>query len=142
MASGFIVNTTKPALSDSAFVKVILAEHRTGTASDPRSNALPNASSMSQLDIRLTSWNGTATIDMYLTWDTGGDEPVSSKIETVSLTVGSTSSIGHTTVSLDKLFLGAPTGQTETGKVYLWSKLSVSDNTILDMARLHWHDKT
>ena len=141
MASGFIVNTTKPTLSTS-FTSVLLAEHRTGTASDVRSKALPNACSMSQLDVKLTSWNGSATFDAYLTWDSAGDEPVSSTVETVSLTVGSSGSIGHSTVSLDKLFLHAPTAQTATGKIYLWIKLSANANTVLDMARVHWHDKT
>lgn len=148
MASGFIVNTTKPTLttsypSPSGSDIVLLAEHRTGTASDARSRALPNASSLSQLDIRLTSWTSSVTLDCFLSWDTAGNDPVTSEILEVSLTESpSSSSIGHVTISLDKLFLAAPTGQTATGKVYLWVKLNSGSNVNLDMARLHWHDKT
>tara|TARA_R100001509_G_scaffold164722_1_gene143352 strand:- start:376 stop:804 length:429 start_codon:yes stop_codon:yes gene_type:complete len=142
MASGFIVNIETKALASSEFRATKLAELRTGATSDARSKALPNAASLSQLDVRMNPHAAGVTYDMFISWDSAGAEPVSSTVETVSLTmVPGSSTIGHTTVSLDKLFLGAPTPQTATGEVYLWVKPS-SDNVTLNMARIHWHDDT
>ena len=142
MASGFIVNIETKELSSSEFRATKLAELRSGATSDVRSKAVPNAASMSQLDVRMDPHAVGVTYDMFLSWDSVGEDPVTSTVETVSLTLkpGSTT-IGHTTVSLDKLFIAAPSGQTATGEVYLWVKPS-SDNVTLKMARLHWHDKT
>tara|TARA_R100001129_G_C5272515_1_gene234564 strand:- start:202 stop:630 length:429 start_codon:yes stop_codon:yes gene_type:complete len=142
MASGFIVNTTVLSPIPTTFDKVKLAEHRSGATSDVRSSALPNASSMSQLDLRITSY-GTETFDVFLSWDSDGREPITSMVEEVSLTsrVG-LSGVGHTVISMDKLFIAAPSAQTATGEIYLWIRASSGTQPVLDMARVHWHDET
>tara|TARA_R100000664_G_C2760052_1_gene150648 strand:- start:6120 stop:6548 length:429 start_codon:yes stop_codon:yes gene_type:complete len=142
MASGFVTNTAKTSISStSAFTSTLLAEQTTGTPSDARSKALPGSCSFSQLDIVFTSWaDATKTFDVYLTWDSAGDDPLTSKAESISVTEGGTSGTVHTVISLDKLFITAPSGQTTTGKCYLWIK--PGEACVVEKARLHWHDKT
>ena len=142
MASGFVTNTAQTSLSStSAFTSTLLAEQTTGTPSDARSRALPGSCSLSQLDLVFTSWADAAlTFEVYLTWDSAGDDPMTSKAESISVTAGGTSNTVHTVISLDKLFITAPSGQTTSGKCYLWIK--PGEACVLDKARLHWHDKT
>ena len=138
---GFITNTTRTSLtSTSQFASTLLAEQTSGTPSDARSRALPGACSFSQLDLVFSSWaTSTLTFDVYLTWDSAGDDPLTSKASSVAVTAGGTSNTVHTTISLDKLFITAPSGQTTTGKCYLW--VQPGEACVLEKARLHWHDQ-
>ena len=138
---GFITNTTQTSLGTGSFTTTLMAELTSGTPSDARSKALPGACSFSQLDLVFTSWADSAlTLDVYLTWDSAGDDPITSTASSVAVTAGGTSNTVHTTISLDKLFITAPSGQTTTGKCYLW--IQPGEACVLDKARLHWHDQT
>jgi hypothetical protein len=140
--AGFITNTAQTSLSStSAFTSTLLAEQTTGTPSDARSRALPSSASLSQLDLVFTSWADPAlTFEVYLTWDSAGNDPLTSKATSISVTEGGSAGTVHTVISLDKLFITAPSGQTATGKCYVWIK--PGEACVLDKARLHWHDKT
>ena len=142
MAQGFITNTTRTSLADSGFTLTLMAEQTSGTPSDARSKALPQACDFAQLDLAFSAVAdaSTFTFDVYLTWDSAGDNPLTSKAETVSSTAGGTSNTSHTVISLDRLFAVAPSGQTTAGKCYLW--IHPSEAVVLEMARLHWHDNS
>ena len=142
MASGFVTNTANTSISStSAFTSTLLAEQTTGSPSDARSKALPGSCSLAQLDLVFTSWaDATLTFDVYLTWDSAGDDPLTATAEGVTVTEGGTSGTVHTVISLDKLYINAPSGQTTTGKCYLWIK--PGEACVVDKARLHWNDKT
>jgi hypothetical protein len=142
MASGFVTNTANTSISStSAFTSTLLAEQTTGSPSDARSKALPGSCSLAQLDLVFTSWaDATKTFDVYLTWDSAGDDPLTATAEGVKVTEGGTSGTVHTVISLDKLYINAPSGQTTTGKCYLWIK--PGEACVVDKARLHWNDKT
>ena len=139
--AGFITNTAVTNItSTSAFTSTLLAEQTTGTPSDARSRAMPGACSLSQLDLVLTEYAGTGTIEVYMTWDSDGDDPLTSKVTSVAVTAGGTANTVHCVISLDKLFVTAPSGQTATGKCYVWIK--PSEACKVSKARLHWHDHT
>jgi hypothetical protein len=142
MASGFVTNTAQTSISStSAFTSTLLAEQTSGSPSDARSRALPGSCSLAQLDLVFTSWaDATKTFDVYLTWDSDGDDPLTSTALSVAVTAGGTSGTVHTVISLDKLFITAPSGQTTTGKCYLWIK--PGEACVVDKARLHWNDNT
>jgi len=139
---GFITNTTRTALPDSGFTLTLMAEQRSGTPSDTRSRALPQACDFAQLDLAFSAVDtlATFTFDVYLTWDSAGDDPLTAKASTVSSTAGGTSNTSHTVISLDRLFVTAPSGQTTAGKCYLW--INPTEAVVLEKARLHWHDNS
>ena len=139
---GFITNTARTSISStSAFTSTLLAEQTSGTPSDARSRALPGSGAFSQLDVAFSAVAdaSTMTFNCYLTWDSDGDDPITSTASTVSVTAGGTSNTAHTVISMDRLFMTAPSGQTTTGKCYLWIK--PTEAVVVEKARLHWHDK-
>jgi len=119
-----------------------MAEQTSGTPSDARSRALPQACDFAQLDLAFSSVADadTFTFDVYLTWDSAGDDPLTAKASTVSSTAGGTANTSHTVISLDRLFVTAPSGQTTAGKCYLW--IEPTEAVVLEKARLHWHDNS
>jgi len=140
---GFITNTTQTSLtSTSTFASTLLAEQTSGTPSDARSRALPQACDFAQLDLVFSAVAGIPTFrfDCYLTWDSAGDDPLTAKIEGVATTAAGTSNNAHTVISLDRLFATAPSGQTTAGKVYLW--IMPTEAVVVEKARLHWHDNS
>ena len=139
--SGFITNTAVTNITDtSVFTSTLLAEQTTGTPSDAKSRALPQSCSFSQLDLVLTEYAGTDDISVYMTWDSTGDDPLTSKITGVAVTTGGSSGVVHCVISLDKLFITAPSGQSEAGKCYVWIK--PGEACKVSKARLHWHTET
>ena len=141
MASGFVTNTTNTSLTAGTFGSTLLAEQTSGSPSDARSRAIPGACSFAQLDLSFTAYaDPTKKIACYLTWDSAGDDPMTAKVTGVTLTAGGTANTAHTVISLDKLFITAPSGQTTTGKCYLW--IDAGEDCTLNKARLHWHDRT
>ena len=139
--SGFITNTAVTNItSTSEFTSTLLAEQTTGTPSDAKSRALPQSCSLSQLDLVLTEYTGTGDIAVYMTWDSTGDDPLTSKITGVEVNPGGTSGTVHCVISLDKLFVTAPSGQSEAGKCYVWIK--PAEPCKVSKARLHWHTYT
>ena len=142
MAQGFITNTTRTSIASGSFTLTLMAEQTSGTPSDAKSRALPQACDLAQLDLAFSAVAtvATFTFDVYLTWDSAGDDPLTSTAESVSSTAGTTSNTSHTVISLDRLFVTAPSGQTTAGKCYLW--INPSEAVVLEKARLHWHDNS
>jgi len=107
--------------------------------------ALPSACWWSQLELVWDVTAGAVTeITLKLTWDSAGDNPASEEI--VLSTADNTIYAGQTDVSLWLATVDlnvskrATAGQTTTGKVYLWSKVTAGGGTLtLKKARLQWY---
>ena len=139
---GFITNTTQTSLGTGSFTTTLMAEQTSGTPSDARSRALPQACDFAQLDLAFSAVADIPAFrfDCYLTWDSAGDDPLTAKVEGVATTAAGTSNNAHTVISLDRLFATAPSGQTTAGKVYLW--IMPNEAVVVEKARLHWHDNS
>ena len=139
---GFITNTARTSLGTGSFTTTLMAEQTSGTPSDAKSRVLPQACDFAQLDLAFSAVAdaSTFTFDVYLTWDSAGDDPLTAKIEGVATTAAGTANNAHTVISLDRLFVTAPSGQTTAGKCYLW--IQPSEAVVLEKARLHWHDNS
>jgi hypothetical protein len=139
MASqGFIVNDAEVTAIGTAYAaaKVILL-HEDSDA-DPLSKALPRSCFLSHLDLQLDETGATASqVDVFLAWDSNGDDPMSGESAGNSLWTGMTdTSLRNTSIGLD-VYVTAPTGQTTNGKCYLWIRVNGGQVTV-KKARLHW----
>ena len=137
--SGFICHDVATTSLSTTYASCLLHED---TTSDAKSihGALPSAGAeWSHLELLLSEDSGTiSSIDIYLTWDSGGDHIVAGATQTALKVVsGQTATYKMASVSLG-ISPRAPSVQTTAGKVYLWSKLDAGTGTLL-AARLHWN---
>ena len=135
---GFIVNdaeVTGIGTSYAAAKSILLHEDSTA---DPLSKALPQSCYLSHIDLQLDETSATAAnVTIFLAWDSSGDDPMSGQSDGNVLWSGMTdTSLRNTSIALD-VFVTAPTGQTTSGKCYLWIKVNAGEVT-LKKARLHW----
>lgn len=146
MAQGFIKNRTQPTLSSGSVSTVEIAKTvATDDGHDARSRSLPNAGSLSHVDLIFT---GVAeitnvTFDLNITYDSAGKDPV-----LPPLTTSTTTNTLNTLVPVAKVavvdmgvrfFFNAPSTQTTDGSLY--AHVKPSSNIVLDTLRIHWHDK-
>jgi|TARA_R100000482_G_scaffold17247_1_gene4986 hypothetical protein len=135
---GFIVNdaeVTGIGTSYAAAKSILLHEDSTA---DPLSKALPQSCYLSHIDLQLDQTSATvAKVDIFLAWDSSGDDPMSGESAGNPLWTGMTdTSLRNTSIGMD-VFVTAPTGQTTSGKCYLWIRVDSGEVT-LKKARLHW----
>ena len=145
MAQGFIKNRTQPADISSVTTVEIGKTVSTDDGHDARSRSLPNAGSLSHVDIILTGVSaGTAvTFDLNITYDSAGKDPVLPPLttSTTTNTLNTLSPVAKVAV-VDmgvRFFFNAPSTQTTDGSLY--AHLKPSSNIVLDTLRIHWHDK-
>ena len=146
MAQGFIVNDlgglsgVEAAIGASYSTSKYVLLHEDSTI-DPRSRAVPQGAYLSHLELSLTTASGTpATVDCFLSYDSGGDDHLTSEIEDVDLQPGVTTATLQSCVIAIAQYCTMPTDQTTKGALYLW--LKVNTGTVnCTRARLHWHDK-
>jgi len=145
MAQGFIKNRTQPADVSSVTTVEIGKTIATDDGHDARSRSLPNAGSLSHVDIIFTGVAaGTAvTFDLNLTYDSAGKDPVLPPLtaSTTTNTLKTLSPVAKVAV-VDmgvRFFFNAPSTQTTAGSLYAHVKSSVAIK--LDTLRIHWHDK-
>tara|TARA_R100001129_G_C5096906_1_gene182970 strand:- start:24 stop:461 length:438 start_codon:yes stop_codon:yes gene_type:complete len=135
---GFIVNdaeVTGIGTSYAAAKKILLHEDSTA---DPLSKRLPQACYISHLDLQLDETSATVgQVSCVLAWDSDGDDPMAGESAGNVVWSGLTdTSLRNTSIALD-VYVTAPTGQTTSGKCYLWVKVD-SGAVTLKKARLHW----
>ena len=145
MAQGFIKNRTQPTVTTSVQTVEIGKTVSTDDGHDARSRSLPNAGSLSHVDIIFTGVaEGTAvTFDLNLTYDSAGKDPVLPPLasQTTTNTLNTLSPVAKVSV-IDmgvRFFFNAPSTQTTPGSLYAQIKSSTS--ITLDTLRIHWHDK-
>ncbi len=135
---GFIVNDAEVSSIQSTYTasnKILLHED---SDQDPLSKRLPQACYISHLDLQLDQTALTASkVSCFLAWDSAGDDPMTGESQDNPLWSGMTdTSLRNTSIALD-VYVTAPTGQTTSGKCYLWLKVDGGSVT-LKKARLHW----
>ncbi len=135
---GFVVNDAEVSGIGTSYVlgkKILLHEDSTA---DALSKALPQACYVSHLDLQLDETSSTvAKVSAFLAWDSDGDNPMTGESELNPLWSGMTdTSLRSTSIALN-VFVTAPSGQTTSGKGYLWIKVDGGGAT-LKKARLHW----
>ena len=133
---GFIVNDATLSVATGSFGSVKLHED---SAIDARSKAMPNACYLSHLDLKFTGASSTTSVEVYITYDSTGDDPCTNTASTVTLTAGATSGVKHTTINIGQ-YITAPASQSNTGALQLFLK-SAGGGCTLAVARVHWHDK-
>ena len=145
MAQGFIKNRTQPADISSVTTVEIGKTVSTDDGHDARSRSLPNAGSLSHVDIILTGVaTGTAvTFDLNITYDSAGKDPVLPPLtaSTTTNTLKTLSPLAKVAV-VDmgvRFFFNAPSTQTTPGSLY--AHIQASTAIKLDTFRIHWHDK-
>ena len=138
---GFIVNDADVAGINTGYVlakKILLHEDSTA---DPKSSALPQACYLSHLDLQLDATSGDLTkVSAFLAWDSDGDDPMTGESEENVLWSGMTdTSLKNTSIGFN-VWVTAPTGQTTSGKCYLWIKIFGTSTPVVTLkkARLHW----
>jgi len=145
MAQGFIKNRTQPNLSGSVTTIEIGKTVATDDGHDARSRSLPNAGSLSHVDLIFTGVaEGTnVTFDLNITYDSAGKDPVLPPLttSTTTNTINTLSPVAKVAV-VDmgvRFFFNAPSTQTTAGSLY--AHLKTSNAIKLDTLRIHWHDK-
>ena len=135
---GFIVNDAEVDTITSTYVasrKILLHEDSTA---DPLSKRLPQACYISHLDLQLEQNSASVSeVSCFLAWDSDGDNPMTGESQGNTLWSGmTTTNLQNTSIALD-VYVTAPTGQTTSGKCYLWVKVNGGQATV-KKARLHW----
>ena len=145
MAQGFIKNRTQPTLGGTVATIEIAKTVATDDGHDARSRSVPNAGSLSHVDLIFTGTGpGTAvTFDMNITYDSAGKDPVLPPL-TASTTTDSLNTISPAVkvavVDMGvRFFFNAPSTQTTDGSLY--AHVKTSSSITLDTLRIHWHDK-
>ena len=145
MAQGFIKNRTQPTVGTSVTTIEIGQTVSTDDGHDARSRSLPNAGSLSHLDLIFTGVaEATAvTFDLNITYDSAGKDPVLPPLttSTTTNTLNTLSPIAKVAV-VDmgvRFFFNAPSTQTTAGSLY--AHVKTTHSITLDTLRIHWHDK-
>ena len=140
---GFIVNdATVTGIGTSYAIGDAILLHE-DSAADARSRAMPQSCYLSHIDLQLDETGGTAsTVDLFLSWDSGGDDPMTGESSGNALWSGLTdTSLRNTSIALG-VWVTAPSGQTTAGKCYLFIKVAGTTPAVsATKVRLHWSDR-
>ena len=142
---GFVCNSADVSIG-TAFALDKKVKLSAATNKESRAKALPNSCYLSHCDIQLTSTGSITKVDAFISWDSGGDSPVTGLAEGNTVWQGLTGadiddaaisgSVYSTAIPLN-VYITAPDAQTASGEVYLHIR-TTGGNAVVKRAKLHW----